>query len=68
MSTERLLRRVPTIARVLLSEYRDQLGEANITWLAHRLEHNDWEIRDAVRLREIMPAAALWLLTVGGDE
>ena len=52
MSTERLLRHFPMIARVLLTEYRDRLGEANITWLGHRLEHNDWESQDAVRLRE----------------
>jgi hypothetical protein len=62
-----LLRRFPMIARVLLSEYRDTLGKANITMSTHRLDRHDWEPQDAIRLREMMPATAPWLLRSDND-
>jgi hypothetical protein len=68
MCAEPLLKRFPTIARMLLACHRDAIGQANAEWLSLRLEHNDWDPRDRVWLREMMPIAAVWLLAVEEDE
>lgn len=67
MAVELSMNRFPTIARMLLACHREAIGKANARWLELRLEHNDWDLRDHVRLREMMPIAAMWLLITGDD-
>jgi hypothetical protein len=68
MYAEPLLKRFPTIARMLLACHCEAIGEANARWLELRLEHNEWDPRDRIRLQEMMPAAATWLLSAGDDK
>jgi hypothetical protein len=57
-----LIRRFPQIARMLLACHQESIGEANAYWLSCRLEHHDWMEQDEVRLREMLPISARWLL------
>jgi hypothetical protein len=50
------------VARLVLSDPHIAVGTANRNWLQQRLEHDDWQSSDAVRLREMLPASMHWLL------
>jgi hypothetical protein len=67
MPTERLLRRFPLIAQMLLACHCDTIGKANARWLRNRLMHCDWDFQDAVRMREMSPRSLWSWLEAGGE-
>ena len=50
------------VARLVLSDPHLAVGDANKRWLKQRLEHDDWQRSDAVRLREMLPSSLHSLL------
>jgi hypothetical protein len=70
MSHRQLIQHFLAIAQMLLTHHRAAIGDANVKWLLRRLELGDFGDTpgDFARLREMMPAVALWLLHTDPDD
>jgi hypothetical protein len=62
MTERQLLERFGQIARLLLGDFRQVIGASNTLWLEQRIAHDDWQITDDARLRELLPLLLRWML------
>jgi hypothetical protein len=64
MNEQQFFERLDQIARLLVGDYRETVGEPVAYELELRIERHDWMPADIVWLREALPVRLRWLLRI----